>query len=300
MTIGDYAQASTWYRIGQYLPFLESRGFNVEKFFLDRVGEYDLVIVQKVLLPTSLAKKIVKKARRIIFDFDDAIWTRPGKDFSFITKWRVNKRLAVWLEGADAVLVPNKVLEAKALSYTNKVHVLPMAIDIAPYKKRDKTPAIMGWSGAPHNLPYVEAILPAIKKVEGKLSIYSGKKPNFPCEHIPFTVGGEAPYLEQVGVGLLPLPLDAYSRGKSPIKALQYMAAGIPFVYSGSGGIEEMVDPSFAFRADSEEEWVNLLTKFLKDETFRNQAGVAARTYVERYFSVSCQQEKLLKVISVC
>ena len=295
LTIGDYTQASTWYRIGQYLPYLESKGCHFEKFSFEKISTYDLVIVQKVLLPVSEAKKILKYAKRVIFDFDDAIWTRPGKDFSFITRWRVARRLAVWLEKADRVMVPNKVLQAKALQYRDQADLIPMAIDLTSYKKKEASMTTLGWSGAPHNLSYVETILPALQSVAAKLAIYSGKRPLFPCEHVPFTPGGESAFLEQVGIGLLPLPNDNYAKGKSPIKALQYMAAGIPFVYSGGGGVDEMVNPAFAFKANTEGEWVAHLNHLIKNPDVRHQAGLAARAHVEANFSANSIAEHLAK-----
>jgi len=298
LAIGDFTQASTWYRIGQYIPYLQSRGHSVEKFEWNKASTYDLVFVQKVLLPRCQAKKLKKLAKKIIFDFDDAIWTRPGKDYSWPTKWRVNRRLNFWLEKADIVLTPNKFLQSRALQYREKCHLLPMAIDLKPYKKKESFSSQLGWSGAPHNLPYVESILPALCKVNAPLAIYSGKKPSFACRHVPFTVGGESHFLEQVGIGLLPLPQDAYAKGKSPIKALQYMAAGIPFVYSGEGGIDEMVDSAFAFKAQSEEEWVAHLTHLVQESTSRKEAGELARHFVEKRFCSEKLQVELETILS--
>ncbi len=295
---GSLTNASTWYRIGQYLPFFKSKGWSVNLYqkenLDDTLFENDLIIVQKVLMRRSLIKKVLRKAKRLFFDFDDAIWTRPGKDFNLFTRLRVQKRLQLWCQEAEKVIVPNHYLAEKVRALGGSPTLLPMAIDLAPYLKREDIPPVMGWSGAPHNLSYLETLLPALKKVAGKLSIYSGKCPNFniPFEHTPFTPGGESPFLQKVGIGLLPLPDDIYARGKSPIKALQYMAAGIPFVYQGHGGIEELVDPSFAFQANSEQEWIAHLKLLLNEPTLRLKAGRAARVFVEKNFSLSFSQSK--------
>ena len=75
------------------------------------------------------------------------------------------------------------------------------------------------------------------------------------------------------------------------------MAAGIPFVYSGEGGVDEMVNPSFAFKANTEGEWVAHLNHLIKNPSDRIQAGLAARAHVETHFSSTTIGEHLAKLL---
>ena len=45
-----------------------------------------------------LGEKIIKSSKRIIFDFDDAIYTRPGKQYHLLVQRRINRRLHLWLK----------------------------------------------------------------------------------------------------------------------------------------------------------------------------------------------------------
>ena len=65
-----------------------------------------------------------------------------------------------------------------------------------------------------------------------KLAILCGKKPVLQCpfEYYEFSSRDESHFIKQVDIGLLPLVHEEYMMGKSPIKALQYLACGIPVV----------------------------------------------------------------------
>ncbi len=83
----DLHKASTHYRIAQHVDFLKSRDVqidfvkrsSIDRSFLKSLHKFDLVFNQKCLVRRSLARKIIAHSKRTIFDFDDAIYTRPGK-----------------------------------------------------------------------------------------------------------------------------------------------------------------------------------------------------------------------------
>jgi len=61
--------------------------------------------------------------------------------------------------------------------------------------------------------------------------------------------------MQSLDIGLLPLNDDEYSRGKSPIKAIQYLACGIPVVGNIFGGASEILNAENSIAVNSDQEW---------------------------------------------
>ncbi len=122
ITVGSPQAGSTRFRIMQYQSFLESKGIRIDvveqngcdSSIYDKIRAADVVINQKCLLKRSLARFIAKESRYLIFDFDDAIYTRPGRPYRFFTKWRVESRFRYWLQASHVVTVANGYLATVA------------------------------------------------------------------------------------------------------------------------------------------------------------------------------------------
>ena len=248
LPIGDLQTPSTWYRIGQYVPFFKSQGITLD--FCkegDSLDSYDLIINQKNLFPPSRWRSIIRH-KKMVFDFDDAIWTRPIKPYSFLTQWRVNKRLKFWLQNSQQTFVANQYLANYAKKHSGSVTVLPMSLDLDLWKPGVQEEGLIGWCGAPHNFHYLESMQEELLELKSnfpqvRFAVYSGKKPalKIPFEYVPFQKGSEHLFVQRLQIGLLPLDNDPYSCGKSPIKALQYMACGVPIVSNGQGATVELL-----------------------------------------------------------
>lgn len=230
LTIGNSQAGSTKYRIKQFEPYLNEQGIDLEYVdqhdlewrHLEKMAKADLVINQKCLLSLSWAKKIRRVSRKLIFDFDDAIYTRPGKPFSFITRLRVMSRLKYWFRKSDSVIAANQHLSQFALHYRSNVEILPMTLDLGLWKPVFKKPSdeiVMGWAGAPVNLHHLEKLEPVLSSLlesypKLSLRVYSGKKPGLSCryEYIPFQEGTEAAFIQGLDIGLLPLSDEEFSK----------------------------------------------------------------------------------------
>ena len=86
--------------------------------------------------------------------------------------------------------------------------------------------------------------------------------------------------LIELDIGIYPLTNDDWILGKSGLKAMQYMAIGIPAVSTAVGNvlniIEDEVDGILVYE---ENEWKQKLKILLDDEMKRNIIGKNARNY---------------------
>ncbi|MBW2196111.1 MAG: hypothetical protein JRF37_11365 [Deltaproteobacteria bacterium] len=293
LTIGDSEAASTRYRIVQYERFLKENDIEIQYIHkdeidtatVDLVKSVDVVLNQKCLFKTSTAKKILAKSKRTVFDFDDAIWTRPGKPHSFLTRRRVCKRFHLWLKNADIVTTPNRYLAEYAEKYSSKVKTIPMSLDLQKWHPGEKVNdglVRIGWAGSPGNLSYIKALEPVLKELASrydnlKIMIYCGEKPNLECPFVytPYKTGTEADFIRQLDIGLLPLENDEFERGKSPIKAIQYLSCGVTVVGNIHGATSEILQPT------------NRRTKISK-------AGVA---FVRKYHDIHSVEQQFVEAL---
>ena len=296
---GPKNESSTWYRLYQYKDFFEANGIELESYrrfeitpeVIKRAGEVDLVFNQKCLFSHSVSRAILRNAKRAIFDIDDAIWTRANKKYGPVTGWRVRRRLDSWLRGAGCVSVSNGYLGDYARSRGAKVVDMPMSLQLADWKplvdRVDDGVVRIGWAGSPGNLRYIESLDGVLKRLKDDFShlevcIYSGKRANLSFEYTweDYAPGTEAGFVQRLDVGLLPLTDDDFLKGKSPIKAIQYMSCGVPVVGYNQGGAKELLGADRAIEANSEDEWYEAIARLIKDAELRKQMGDRGREYV--------------------
>ena len=96
--------------------------------------------------------------------------------------------------------------------------------------------------------------------------------------------------MEEVGgfdVGIMPLPNDAWSRGKCGFKLIEYLACGVPVVASPVGVNSQIVRVGESgFLCDTDSEWIGALKRLAGDPELRRRMGAAGREDVVRNWSL--------------
>ena len=295
----DLEKGSTKYRLAQYAGFLKERDVSVAYIKRDEVERQidvlqtaDLIFNQKCLVNLRTSRKLMALSRPTLFDFDDAIYTRPGAPFSLFTQLKVKARLHFWLRRADIVTTPNEFLAGYARRHGARVEVVPMAIDMNTWRPSNNVndnnaPFTIGWAGAPVNVHLLEKLDPLLCRLHRnyptvKIAVFSGRKPalNCPFEYVPFQPGDEPDFVRRLDVGLLPLADEEYSLGKSPIKALQYLASGVPVVGTVIGATGETLNDSNSIKVSNENDWYEALVRLIEAPGAARDLGAAGRELV--------------------
>ena len=98
-------------------------------------------------------------------------------------------------------------------------------------------------------------------------------------------------------IGLYPLPDNDWIKGKSGLKALQYMAMGLPVVASNLGCNERVIENNVSgLLVDNKDEWYNSIAKLIEDNNLRRFLGENARKRVEKYFSIEANKSTYLSI----
>lgn len=93
-------------------------------------------------------------------------------------------------------------------------------------------------------------------------------------------------------IGICPLLDTEFARSKSPIKALEYSARGIPVIASDVEPYRNFIhDGVDGFLVKTDHEWLNRLETLANDEVLRIQMGLAAKQNARKYLIEDHWQE---------
>lgn len=268
---------------------------------LARAARFDVGYVYReatLLGPPWFERRL---ARRLpfVFDFDDAIWLPAASPANArVAALKPRGKTEELCRLARRVVVGNETLAAFARAYAAALDVVPSTIDTRAYVPRVRAPnarPVVGWTGSVTTWPYLRALLPALRRLRTDVAFglrVIGAQPEaadragLDVEVVPWSAAREVDDLRPLDVGLMPLPDDAWSRGKCAMKALQYMALAIPPVVSPVGLNATLVEHGVSgLHARDEGEWLTALARLLRDAPLRARLGAAARAVVERGYT---------------
>jgi glycosyltransferase involved in cell wall biosynthesis len=258
----------------------------------------DLLVLAKFRLALGEDHLIRQWARRIVFDFDDAIYFRrpraPGRpaDRSAVRRLKFVRTC----RAADLVIACNQTLAEAAAPGARQLEIVPTPVDASPYDGANRSSLsgrVLVWIGMKENVAYLDIIRPVLARLSHeypdlRLRVISSQFPSWddvPVERVPWSEATEAQQIGTADIGLMPLTDDVWERGKCAFKLLQYMAAGLPSVASDVGTNRSVVQHGVnGFLAESPEQWYDCLKRLLDDDEMRRQVGEEARAMVlERY-----------------
>ncbi|MEM6911666.1 MAG: glycosyltransferase family 4 protein [Verrucomicrobiota bacterium] len=322
LAYGERQTPSYRFRFGQFEPWLRKEGVEVtcvlatdliqEPDLLRRLEGIDLFVNQKWLGSPAWFPEFNRLGCPVLFDFDDALWTRPGRAYSWITRWKVRQRLHAWWRFADLVTCANDYLAARVQAQGLAATVVPMAIDTQVWVPRAQASSVgprplqVGWNGSPHNLRLLESLADPLRQLVQAgsidLRVFCGQKPalDFPFHFTPFESGHEPAFVSGLDVSLLPLEGSDYDRGKSPIKALQSLAGGVPVVGQLLEGGRGFLGAESAVEVSKErgQSWETALLGLRENEARRVEMGQAGRRLVERDHSLEVIGRRLVDIWS--
>jgi glycosyltransferase involved in cell wall biosynthesis len=91
--------------------------------------------------------------------------------------------------------------------------------------------------------------------------------------------------LNEIDIGIMPLPDNEWAKGKCGLKGLQYMALQIPAIMSPVGVNSEIIDDGInGFLASTKDEWVSKLSLLIDSKELRVKLGEEGRkTVIDKY-----------------
>ena len=289
-----------------------SRGFARRLSVINSVREFDAIYIFReaaLLGPAFFERMIKRKGVPIVFDFDDAIFVSyrsPSNGYLSYLKFAAKTKTICRL--ASHVMVGNSYLAEYARQFNSNVTIVPTTIDTEKYSVRQKNPdevPVVGWTGSFSTVQHLDTLRGALQKLarqeKFRLRVIGTSEyqlEGVEVEALRWHSQSELADLRPVDIGIMPLPNDAWSKGKCGLKALQFMALGIPTICSPVGVNTEIIqDGENGFIANTEQEWIEKLGRLLRLPTLRDQIGLAGRATVEQKYSAIAQAPRVYEVL---
>jgi glycosyltransferase involved in cell wall biosynthesis len=277
-----------------------------------RLRGYDVVLLQRKLLPSWQLHFLRKRCQTLIFDFDDAVCLRDSHSKKGLHSPSRMRRFRATVQAADLVVAGNHFLAdlAQRLTQRHKVHCIPTCVDPDKYSEaahqRAGAGVVLTWIGSASTLRGLSSLVPVLDEAGRR---QPGMILKLICDRF-FSLGHmrveprawsettEVQDLATSDIGLSWLPDDDWSRGKCGLKLLQYMAAGLPVVANPVGLQVELVrHGENGFLASTQEEWLEAIRLLADNPKLRQRMGHEGRNLVRQRFSVAAGAREWLDVL---
>jgi len=315
-TLAPFLDDRTWSIL--YKPgFVSQKVFGIILGFIKRfillfsMNKYDFVFIHREATPIGppwfewLVSKVLRK--KIIYDFDDAIWIpNTSKTNKIVAGLKWHGKVASICKWAYKISCGNAYLQEYARQFNLNVTVTPTNIDTLHHhnhlKNQVTDKVIIGWTGTHSTMKYINVLVPVLQKLEREydfdFKVISNQAPDLPLKSLvyqPWRKEQEIEDLATFNVGLMPLEDDPWAKGKCAFKALQYMALGIPALVSPVGMNTEVVtDGVNGFICTTPTDWYTKLERLINDVGLRSQLGKAAREKIETDYAVVANRATFL------
>ncbi len=287
----------------------------VAKSYINRLGvllknhDYDLNWIHFEALPFMPAfveLLAMKGGPPFMVDMDDAIFHQYDAHANGAVRKALGGKIATLLDHAALVVAGNAYLAEYVRSHAD-VRVIPTVVDIEAYipTKQDSSPTsrggTVGWIGSPSTWRYVEPILPELLPLIERAgwrfrAVGAGPMADRHAgvDNIPWQEATEIAEVQQIDIGIMPLPDEPWARGKCGYKLIQYMACGLPTLASPVGVNAQIVeDGRTGFLCTSPEAWRDRIGLLMNDAGLRATMGANGRARVEAQYSLQSQRSAM-------
>lgn len=264
---------------------------------LARARHSDVVLVlrEAMLAGPPVVELLARAVGRcpLVLDLDDPTWVGYESPtygrVARVVKWP--GKTASLIDRADVVTCGSDYVAGFVAERGRPWVLVPAVVDTDLFRPAARTGRIpvIGWVGTHSTFPYLQAVAPALGLVarthrfvlrlvgagEARLSV-----PGVDVEYRRWDLAREPADFSSFDIGLYPLPDDAWARGKSALKSVQYLASGVAFVASPIGAAAVIgVAGSTHLLANTSDDWVRALTALLDDPGTRVRMGERGRAH---------------------
>lgn len=288
--------ACGYYRVRMPFDVLASAGHEIGTSvgWSEECKDYPIILAQRISKVEALGYwRRLSANHKLIYEIDDDLWSIDSYNVSAM----INHDAATMDAALEAIKISHMVIAsteplAKILrQWHDNVVVIPNYVDPAIFEierpRRDRV--TVGWAGGDSHLRDMMMVAPHLKR-------FLARNPKVDFHNIgtdfitPLKLRGRTTgwsrdmlsYYRNVDfdIGIAPLADTVFNRSKSPIKAIEYAALGIPVIASDSEPYRDFVlDGVTGFLVRREHEWNKRLYELSNDEAMRTEMGAKAKEH---------------------
>ncbi len=264
-----------------------------------RIKTYDVVFIHMWVTPfgTSFFERTTRFfAPRLIFDVEDNVLVgsilpdsvEPNPIKRFL---KGPQKAQFLIESADHVITSSPFLNDFCLDINRRrsCTYISSSVDTDRFVPAAKAPddrlLTIGWTGTFSSKIYLDLLRDMLQRLARRAPYKLKVIGNFDyelegveLEVVQWTKEREVEDLQTFDIGVYPLPIDDWVLGKSGLKAIQYMAFGLPIVATEVGTTPLLIAHEVnGLLVRTQDEWLNALERLLRDPALRGRLGQAAR-----------------------
>jgi len=259
-------------------------------------------------------EKIYRKfSKRLIYDIEDNILIIKKNNINPLNHLLKSQNKILYLiQSSDKIIAssPELSLTCNNITKTNKSLYISPSINLKRYlpvnRYSNKEIIKLGWTGTFTSKEYLDSLEKVFyelnKEIEFKLIVISNFEYSLDfinVDSINWNKDTEIEDLSKIDIGLYPLSDDDWISGKSGLKALQYMAMGLPAVASNIGNNINIIQHMHnGILVKTKEEWIYNLKLLISDCALRKKLGYNARKTIENHYSLDKNSSKYLEILN--
>lgn len=215
------------------------------------------------------------------------------------------------LKAASKVIVSTHDLLPFCEKNNTKPIIITSAVDIEkikPIKKSYNEIITIGWIGSHWTTDFLKDINVPLKNISENYNVrilVVGAKPGFQLEKLKidskkWSLEREADLINEMDIGIMPLPNTDFAKAKGGYKLYLYMAAGIPIIASPVGINSKIIRHGVnGFLAKDNEDWIEYLSKLIEDKLLRDKMGQSGKEIIIENYSLKVCFEKLIGITKI-
>jgi glycosyltransferase involved in cell wall biosynthesis len=270
----------------------------VQMCILVSARKYDAILIQWLPLPKHFIERLLRQNPNLVFDYDDAVFLGSEVDTNFI------------LANSRIIIAGNQYLKDYANKFNRNVVVIPSCIPLDKFDacREEKQnivncKVVIGWIGSQGTIQNMDILREVFHSLADKYSLQlslvgiGNRKSPIPEEGKLEVI--KVPYYNEeemiscafsFDIGINPVKEDEVAKGKTSLKTLIYMGAGLPVISSPVGGnLEVIIDGVNGCFASTPDEWLTKLTLLIENSSIRKEMGRKGLSLVkEKYTTEHC------------
>ena len=321
ITMSPFLDNKTWeivYKPGNYIKKILGtlRGYLRRISDIFRIYHYDIVYVFMWVTPfgTSFYERLYRLlSKRLVYDIEDNVLLEKSNEVNpFIKILKSAGKTKHLIKTADHVINSSPFLndlclninDGKSCTYISSSIDMDRFIPKNSYLNDHKI--VIGWTGTFSSRCYLDLLRDVFIKLnqccDFRLRIignFEYELPGIDLEVVQWSRENEVEDMQHIDIGVYPLNLNEWVLGKSGLKAIQYMAFGIPTVATNIGTTPMIIKHlKNGWLVKTEDEWVDALKTLIDDPKLRCQLGKAARETVLTKYSQDVVKIQYLSILN--
>ena len=314
----DYQMWKVVYTKGNYLKKVLGtiKGYARRIKDIFRLKKFDIIYVFMWVTPfgTSLFERIFRLiSKSVIYDIEDnAMMTQSSSLNPIMKLFKSSKKIKFLIKNSDYVITSSPFLNDDCIKLNNNKSSIFIsdAIDLKRYSPNNpysnENIVVIGWTGTFSSMMYLDLLrntfLELNKRTKFKLRVignFNYQLPGINLEVINWTKANEIKDLQGIDIGIYPLTQDNWVLGKSGLKALQYMALGLPTVATDVGTNPSIISHmKNGWLVRTQDEWVEALETLINNQDLRAKIGTEAKRRIIENYSIEVTKDKYLSILN--